>query len=171
VPDAVLIAGANGAGKTTFARSLVPAVYPEARFLNVDEIQRLDARFAHPLAAGREMLRSLAAAEADGASFALETTLSSNMYVRRIAEWRSAGYVVSLHFIELPSEQHAVDRVAARARAGGHDVPEADVRRRFQRGLSLFESVYKFRVDRWYHYRSDAGGLRHVDSGRNTADA
>jgi predicted ABC-type ATPase len=63
VSEAVVIAGANGAGKTTFARELLPALYPEVEFLNVDEVQTERSIFAHPVAAGREVLRRLADAE------------------------------------------------------------------------------------------------------------
>lgn len=82
------------------------------------------------------------------------------MYVRRIRAWRTWGYRVSLHFIELPSEDFAVRRVARRVAAGGHSVPEADVRRRYHRGLALFEQAYKPVVDEWYRWFSDEEGLR-----------
>ena len=55
---------------------------------------------------------------------------------------------------------NGIRRSVMRVAAGGHDVPEADVRRRFHRGLSLFEQVYKPLVDEWYHWYSDEGGLR-----------
>lgn len=55
--DAVMIGGANGAGKTTFARQMVPTLYPGSVFLNADEIQTEGAAFVHPVAAGRELLR------------------------------------------------------------------------------------------------------------------
>jgi predicted ABC-type ATPase len=108
----------------------------------------------------------LAALEASRTSFAIETTLASNMYARRIRTWRSHGYVITLHFIELPSADYAVERVRRRVAAGGHAVPEADVRRRFARGLRLLAGVYRPRVDQWYHWVSDEGGLRLVDRGR-----
>ena len=69
--EAVVIAGANGAGKTTFARELLPAMYPEVEFLNVDEVQTEGSIFAHPVAAGREVLRRLADAERRRDSFAI----------------------------------------------------------------------------------------------------
>ncbi len=158
--DAVVIAGANGAGKTTFARQFVPTLYPGVPFLNVDEIQAEDPAIAHPVAAGREFLRRLAEAERQAASFAIETTMSSTMYAKRMALWRASNYRLSLHFIELPTEEYAVQRVALRVAAGGHSVPEADVRRRFHRGIALFQQVYKPLVDEWYHWHSDDAGLR-----------
>ena len=93
-------------------------------------------------------------------SFALETTLSSTMYARRIRAWRASGYRVSLHFIEVPSADFAVRRVAMRVAAGGHAVAESDVRRRYHRGVALFAQVYKPIVDEWYHWYSNDGGLQ-----------
>ncbi len=158
--EAILIGGANGAGKTTFARELLLALYPEIAFLNVDEVQAEDRIFAHPVAAGREVLRRLGDAERRRDSFAIETTLSSTMYARRMRSWKIWGYRLILHFIELPSEDYAVRRVEMRVAAGGHSVPEPDIRRRYHRGLSLFEQVYKPLVDEWYHWFSDDEGLR-----------
>ncbi len=160
MPEAIVIAGANGAGKTTFARELLPALYPFVEFLNVDEVQTEAQSFAHPVAAGRELLRRLGESERRRESFAIETTLSSTMYARRMRSWKAWGYRLSLHFIEVPSEDFAVRRVAIRVAAGGHGVPESDVRRRYHRGLALFEQVYKGLVDEWYHWFSDDGGLR-----------
>ena len=162
-PEAILIAGANGAGKTTFARQFLRVRYPAMAFLNADEIQREGAGFAHPVAAGRELLRRLDELANLGRTFAVETTLSSRRYVVRIRSWARMGYRTCLHFIELPSADHALRRVATRVAAGGHAVPEADVRRRFVRGLVLFSSVYKPLVDRWYHWLSDDQGIRLVD--------
>ena len=163
-PEIVIVGGPNGAGKTTFARQLLPALYPEIRFINVDEIQRSNDVFDHPISAGKEMLRRLSELEKERHSFALETTLSSRMYAKHIPRWQARGYSVSLHFIEAPSPDFAVKRVAARVAAGGHHIPEADVRRRFSRGLSLFHSTYKPIVDEWYHWMTSTGGLSLVES-------
>lgn len=163
MPEAILIAGANGAGKTTFARQFLRLKYPNGAFLNADEIHREHARFSHPVAAGRELLRRMAALEAAGASFAVETTLSSAAYARRFPKWSRLGYRTTLHFIELASADYAINRVAQRVAAGGHAVPEADIKRRFSRGLHLFETIFKPLPDRWYHWFSDNKGLHLVD--------
>jgi predicted ABC-type ATPase len=159
-PKAILIAGVNGAGKTSFARELMPQHHPGVPFLNADEISSESRELQHPIAAGRELLRRLQDKERLGESFILETTLSSRMYARRIRAWQATGYFVLLHFIEVPSADFAVKRIAQRVVEGGHDVPEADIRRRFPRGLSLFEQVYKPLVDEWYHWYGDERGFR-----------
>lgn len=159
-PKAILIAGVNGAGKTSLARELMPMEHPGVPFLNADEISSESRRLRHPVAAGRELLGRLSERERLGESFILETTLSSTMYARRIRAWKAAGYVVLLHFIEVPSADFAIHRVANRVAEGGHGVPESDIRRRFPRGLSLFELVYKPLVDEWYHWYADEGAFR-----------
>lgn len=158
--EAIIIAGANGAGKTTFARQVLPVCYPSATFLNADEIRLERPLFSHPVAAGRDLIRRLEAAVCQRLSFVVEPTLSSRGYSDKLRNWTALGFQTTLHFIELPSPEFAVRRVAERVAAGGHGVPEADVRRRFERGLRLFSSVYKPLVDRWYHWRSDDLGLR-----------
>jgi predicted ABC-type ATPase len=59
------------------------------------------------------------------------------------------GYEVSLYFLTLPSPEMAILRVAARVRQGGHSIPESVIRRRYAAGLTNFETIYKFEVDRW----------------------
>jgi predicted ABC-type ATPase len=84
-PKALFFAGANGAGKTTFARNVLPINHPDCPFfLNADEIQREAAQFSSPFAAGRELLRRLAGHLARAETFAIETTLSSAGYARQI---------------------------------------------------------------------------------------
>lgn len=163
MPDAILICGANGAGKTTFGRQLLPLLYPEAVFLNVDEIQRETPGLSDPVAAARELLRRLEHAEKARSSLALETTLASRSYARRIRWWQSLGYQVAMHFIEVPSADFAVRRVRGRVADGGHAVPEADIRRRFERGLRLFSEVYQPLVHEWYRWYSNDEGLRLAD--------
>jgi len=164
--EAILIAGPNGAGKTTFAREVLRLRNPQLVFLNADEIQRESAAFGNPVSAGRELIRRLDQLEQDGTSFAVETTLSSRSYVKRLHTWSELGYRTTLHFIELPSAAYAIDRVSRRVAAGGHAIPAEDVRRRFDRGLDLFEAVFKPLPDRWYHWFSDDGGLQFVAQGQ-----
>ena len=146
--------------RAPLSRQILPSLYPNVPFLNVDEIQREAFDFGHPVAAGKEFLQRLDGLESRRESFALETTLSSPMYAKKIRRWRNLGYRASLHFIELPSEESAVQRVAERVAAGGHSVLEADIRRRLHRGKTLLETLYKPIVDEWYHWISDEQGLR-----------
>lgn len=156
--DAILIAGPNGAGKTTFARSLLPDAFPRAEFINADEIAADSGGALGPVESGREMLERIRRAVATQRDFAAETTLSSKAYRRMVREWQLAGYRVQLYFIELPNADYAVERVNRRTAQGGHSIPEADIRRRFERGLDAFHTHFKPAVDIWYHLKSDDEG-------------
>jgi len=148
----IIIAGPNGAGKTTFARSFLPQEAQCSRFINADLIAAGLSPFAPEAAAfkaGRLMLEEIADCVKKGESFAFETTLAGLGYVNRIKQWREQGYHVSLFFLLLPDPDTAIARVAERVRQGGHDIPDAVIRRRFAAGLRNLEKAYKSVVDTW----------------------
>ena len=98
------------------------------------------------------MLVEIAACVTRRESFSFETTLSGRSYLRHINQWQQQGYHVKLFFLTLPSAEMAVARVAERVRHGGHNIPEAVIRRRFEAGLSNFEDLYRNAVDAWAIY-------------------
>ena len=86
---------------------------------------------------------------AERQDFAVETTLAGRAYVRMIDEWQDAGYRVELIFLQLPSADMAIQRVRQRVAQGGHNVPEPDIRRRFDRGIENLHMLYRSAVDAW----------------------
>ena len=151
----IIIAGPNGAGKTTFAREFLPQEAGCPIFINADLIAQGLSPFrpqAAAVRAGRIMLEMIADCVRRGKSFAIETTLSGRGYSQMIPAWRAAGYRVVIFFLELPSEELAVQRVAERVAQGGHDIPEPVIRRRFAAGRENFSRLYKALADDWRHY-------------------
>ena len=153
----IIIAGPNGAGKTTFAREFLPNEAACPVFVNADLIAAGLAPFAPASAAvqaGRLMLAELERHARAGNSFAFETTLSGRAYLRHSRKWQSAGYRVELIFLQLNHADEAVARVRQRVRQGGHDIPEAVIRRRFAAGLNNFRQHYAAAVDAWALYNN-----------------
>lgn len=153
----IIIAGPNGAGKTTFAREFLPVDAACPVFVNADLIAAGLAPFAPETAAvqaARVMLLELARHFAARQSFAFETTLSGRGYLRHIRDWQSSGYRVKLIFLQLDSVEESIARVAQRVRQGGHDIPEATIRRRFAAGRENFERLYAPQVDAWALYNN-----------------
>lgn len=151
----IIISGPNGAGKTTFARAFLPEEAKCPHFINADLIAAGLSPFAPEAAAikaGRLMLQEIAACAARGESFAFETTLSGVAYLRHIRDWQRVGYHITLFFLALPSVEVAIARVAERVRQGGHDIPEAVIRRRFAAGKTNFDRRYRAAVDAWALY-------------------
>ena len=138
----LIIARPNGAGKTTYAREFLPNEAGCPVYVNADLIAAGLAPFASATAAlqaGRLMLQELQRHFAARESFAFETTLSGRGYLRLIARWQAAGYRVKIVFLQLDGVDVAIERVAQRVTQGGHDIPEAVIRRRFAMGRLNFE--------------------------------
>ena len=151
----VIIAGPNGSGKTTFAEQYLPREAGCPDFINADLIARGISPYAVDRAAfqaGKIMLAQIADKVRRGESFAFESTLSGLNYLKHIPRWRRAGYHVKLIYLSLPSVEMAIARVKSRVAQGGHDVPEAVIRRRFDSGLRHFETLYRNAVDSWILY-------------------
>jgi predicted ABC-type ATPase len=165
----IIIAGPNGAGKTTFARRFLPAEDVSV-FINADLIAQ-DLSPGEPEAAairaGRLMLEELDRRFAARDDFAFETTLSGHTYVRRIREWRDAGYYVKLMFLTLPSADVAIHRVASRVRHGGHHVAAEVIRRRFDAGMRNFLELYRYEVNAWQLHDNGGPAPRLLQFGTN----
>ncbi len=150
-PTIYLIAGCNGAGKTTFAKEFLPSI-GVVRFLNADEI----ARGLSPLRpevvafkAGRLLLSELRELIDRHETFALESTLSGRTYVNIFEDATQRGYKIELHFVWIPDAREAIRRVRQRVIEGGHDVPAEDIRRRFARSIQHLLDDYAPLANRW----------------------
>lgn len=176
----IIIAGSNGAGKTTFAREFLPREAECPLFVNADLIAAGLSPFAPGAAdirAGRLMIQEIDSHVRHLESFAFETTLSGHRYARKIPVWQRMSYSVKLVFLFVADVKLAVERVRARAKQGGHNVPEDVIRRRYEDGLRNFQHVYRGLVDSWVLYDNsgerpvllDAGGSNEKDEeGGNT---
>lgn len=153
-----LIAGANGVGKTTWAFAHAAAVTGSTAFVNVDEIARglspLDVE-AGRVAASRVAIARIAAFMQARRSFSLETTLAGRTHLRTIDAAHAAGMEVAILYFAVAQVETSLERIARRVRQGGHDVPEAEARRRFVRSLANLRS-YAARADHWSVF--DANG-------------
>jgi predicted ABC-type ATPase len=156
-PSIYIIAGPNGAGKTTFANEYLPDFVHCDEFLNADLIAAGLSPFAPHTQAFRAsglLLERIQELVAQKQTFAFETTLAGRSYSQMIPEFQQAGYCVHLFFLFLPNADMAVERVRNRVQQGGHDIPEPDIRRRYERGLKNCLHLYRPLVDGWFLYDS-----------------
>ena len=174
-PQVVIIAGPNGAGKTTLAPFLLRDTLGVLEYVNADPIALGLSGFdpaSVAFAAGRVMLKRLHDLADQRKTFAFESTLAARSYVLWIERLRRDGYRVQLMFLWLRSADLAVQRVRERVRAGGHDVAEEVIRRRYSAGLKNFWNLYRALADTWAIYdNSDSPGLNMiVRGGLNESD-
>jgi predicted ABC-type ATPase len=154
-PHVVVIAGPNGAGKTTLAPFLLRDTLGVLEYVNADPIALGLSGFdpaGVAFAAGRVMLKRLHDLAGQRKTFAFESTLAARTYVPWIERRRRDGYRVQLMFLWLRSADLAVHRVRERVRAGGHDVAEGVIRRRYAAGLTNFWELYQPLADAWSVY-------------------
>lgn len=83
------------------------------------------------------------------ADFAIETTLATRSLKKIVTQAQAQGYFVTVLYFWLESADLAVARVKARVEAGGHNVPEETIRRRYDTGLHYFFYDYSPIADRW----------------------
>lgn len=147
-----LIAGCNGAGKTTFAREFLPKEVHCLSFLNADYLAQGISPLAPEAAAiraGRVLLREMRELLHRRQTFALESTLSGVTYLRWLRHAKRLGYRVILFYLWIPSPALALRRIRQRVLKGGHNVPAHVVRRRFTKGLRHLTRHYLPLADEW----------------------
>lgn len=147
-----IISGCNGAGKTTASYSLLPEMLNCTQFVNSDEFAKGLSPF-HPekasIQASRYMLMKFKYLLERQQDFAIETTLATRTLLKMAQKAQKAGYTVTLLYFWLNSPELAVERVRARVEAGGHDIPEETIRRRYQVGIDYFFHYYAPMCERW----------------------
>jgi predicted ABC-type ATPase len=152
MPNLYIIAGCNGAGKTTASMTILPEILDCQEFVNADEIAKGLSPF-HPekvaFEAGRIMLNRINQLLLKGGDFALETTLSSKSYVSFIHKARALDYKVTLVFAYLKNIELAKQRVAERVRKGGHNIEPSVIERRYKAGLKNLKKLYIPICDDW----------------------
>jgi predicted ABC-type ATPase len=143
-PSCIILGGPNGSGKSSaYAKLQLDGVW-----INADEIAKAltgtsDGRAA-AMAAGREAIRKLADMIATKTSFIYETTLSSQQAVNVMRDAKAAGFSVGLYYVALDSVETNVERVKQRVEAGGHDIPEDDIRRRYMGSLDKLAAALTY---------------------------
>ncbi|HXA00728.1 MAG TPA: zeta toxin family protein [Cytophagaceae bacterium] len=147
-----VIAGCNGAGKTTASYTILPEILDCKEFVNADEIAKGLSPFQPEklgIEAGKLMLTRIKNLLESGENFAFETTLSTKSYVSFLKEVKQKGYQITLLFFWLNSPDLAVSRVKTRVKEGGHNIPEDVIRRRYESGLLNFFKLYIPITDNW----------------------
>ena len=168
-----IIAGANGSGKSTISKVLLPT--EGVAYVNPDDIAR-ELCPKNPesakIAAGRTALQKVASFLDRGVSFAIESTLSGSAYVNTIRRAKDLGYETSIIYTFVDSPEICIARIAARVKKGGHYIPDQDVRRRYARSTENFWRKYAPMVDYWtllYNGDSQVVMVARKDNGYGTA--
>jgi len=136
-PIVLVFAGPNGSGKTTITRRLKPA----GTYINADDLK---AEYALTDLEAAEMADSFRNALLNNhRNFTFETVLSTNRNLHLLQKAKEQGYKVHCIYVLTCDENINVARVKSRYAAGGHDVPEDKIRKRYHRALDLIPELIK----------------------------
>jgi len=145
-----IIAGCNGAGKTTASYTILPEILDCKEFVNADEIAKGLSPFQPEkiaFEAGRIMINRINDLLNENENFAFETTLSTKSYKNKIREAKTKKFRVTLLFFWLQTTELAVERVKIRVSEGGHNIDPEVIRRRYSRGIKNLFDIYLPLVD------------------------
>jgi predicted ABC-type ATPase len=153
MPNLYIIAGCNGAGKTTASYTVLPEILNCKEFINADEIARGLSPFQPEkvaIQAGRIMLQRIDELIKLNVDFAIETTLTTKSYINTIESAKQKGYSVTLLYIWLNNVELAIQRVKARVAEGGHNIPEETIRRRYRKGIYNLINIFTAHCNDWF---------------------
>lgn len=134
----IVVAGPPGSGKS----SAFPIAHFDVDYFNADDVaavlnggsyvdippeirQRVNRQFEQFV---DEHIRS-------GESFAIETTLRTNVTFQQAGRARAKGFVLIMYYIAVSSARAAIERVMSRADAGGHSAPATVLRQMYHLSL------------------------------------
>ena len=173
MPNLYIIAGCNGAGKTTASYTVLPEMLNCKEFVNADEIARGISPFQAEKAAidaGKIMLTRIQELINLQVDFSFETTLSARHFIKLIREAQNKGYFVTLVFFWLNSVDLAIQRVKIRVSEGGHNIPEDTIRRRYKTGISNLINKYISICDYWIIVNNSEGPFNLIAEGLNDTE-
>jgi len=144
-PNLYIIAGCNGAGKTTASFNILPEILSCKEYVNADEIARGISPFQPEklaIESGRIMLKRIDELLENNETFAFETTLATKSFESLITKAKAKGYFVNLIYYWLESIELAEMRVRSRVAEGGHNIPKDVIHRRYFRGIDNLFKIY-----------------------------
>jgi predicted ABC-type ATPase len=168
-----IIAGCNGAGKTTASFTMLPDILDCREFVNTDEIAKGLSPFQPEkvsIEAGKIMLNRINYLLNENVNFAFETTLASKTYKNTILKAQAAGYNVTLLFFWLQNVELAKKRVQKRVDEGGHNIEKEVIERRYFAGIKNLFDIYLAIVDEVLIFDNSEGKHELIAKKTNQAD-
>lgn len=137
-----IVGGLDGTGKSSLVGSLKMQTTELGKIIDPDKITA--SANGNIIEGARIAVNQIEDFILKGISFTQETTLTglkTNVTVKRA---KDAGYYIKLYYIGLDSVDESIWRIKNRVSKGGHDIPEADVRRRYEKRFEALKEILPY---------------------------
>jgi len=170
LPTIYIIAGCNGAGKSTAANVILPQFLNCKEFVNADSIAAGLSPFQPETVsfqAGRIMLNRIKELISEEKTFAFETTLTAKSYIPLLYKAKKKKYRIVLFYFWINSVNLALARIADRVKKGGHDIPKEVVKRRYERSLFNLVNLFIPMSEEWLIFDNSSEAMNLVANGNS----
>lgn len=158
-----IIGGVNGVGKSSLTGVLVGEYNDFGIVIDTDSIT---AKLGgDKLKGGKEAVKIIDDCLSKGVNFTQETTLSGKKTLRTISSAREKNYYIRLYYVGISSADESIIRINNRVRKGGHDIPDIDVKRRYEKRFEDLISILPFCDE--VHFYDNENGFVDVGEYRN----
>ncbi|HRJ05211.1 MAG TPA: zeta toxin family protein [Ignavibacteria bacterium] len=174
MPTIYIIAGCNGAGKSTTANVILPQFLNCKEFVNADSIAAGLSPFQPEkvsFQAGRIMLNRIKELISERSTFAFETTLTTKSYVNIIKVAKAKKYKIILFYFWLNSVELALARIEDRVKKGGHNIPNNVVIRRYTRSLENLVNIFIPICNEWSIFDNSTDKMNLIAEGTRLSNS
>ena len=126
-----IIGGVNGVGKSSLTGVLASESNDLGVIIDTDKITA--SLGGDKIKGGKAAIERINNSLAKGINFTQETTLSGSRILKTIKRARELDYFIRLYYVGVNSADESMKRIRNRVEKGGHDIPEQDVKRRYNK--------------------------------------
>ena len=137
-----IVAGVNGAGKSSLTGVLRTEITNLGKIIDVDKITIQCG--GNAIEGGKNAVQLIEECLKKGICFTQETTLSGHRTLSTIKKAIENGYHIRLYYVGLDTVEESLLRIENRVRKGGHNIPDSDVKRRFEKRFDDLIGVIEY---------------------------
>lgn len=137
-----IVAGVNGAGKSSLTGVLRTEITNLGKIVDVDKM--IVKCGGNVIEGGKKSIELIDDCLEKEICFTQETTLSGHRILNTVKKAIEKGYYVRLYYVGLNTVEESLVRIENRVKKGGHDIPDSDVKRRFSKRFEDLATVLQY---------------------------
>ena len=137
-----IVAGVNGAGKSSLTGVLRTEMTNLGKIVDVDKM--IVRCGGNVIEGGKKSIELIDECLEKEICFTQETTLSGHRILNTVKKAIEKGYYIRLYYVGLNSVEESLVRIENRVKKGGHNIPDSDVKRRFNKRFEDLVTILQY---------------------------